>query len=116
MYIDKDKNKQNIKDTLSQQENTTSYSEMFNNNEDVQQTNLTIDVYSKLLAELREKERELLIVKRKQEYERIRPPVKKWFELKGEEFQTEMQRNKMVINAKPEYFEKIKQLQSEDLY
>ena len=116
MYIDKDKNKQNIKDILSQQENTTSYSEMFNNNEDVQQTNLTIDVYSKLLAELREKERELLIVKRKQEYERIRPPVKKWFELKGEEFQTEMQRNKMVINAKPEYFEKIKQLQSEDLY
>ena len=116
MYIDKDKNKQNIKDILSQQENTTSYSEMFNNNEDVQQTNLTIDVYSKLLAELREKERELLIEKRKQEYERIRPPVKKWFELKGEEFQTEMQRNKMVINAKPEYFEKIKQLQSEDLY
>lgn len=116
MYIDKDKNKQNIKDILSQQENTTSYSEMFNNNEDVQQTNLTIDVYSKLLAELREKERELLIEKRKEEYERIRPPVKKWFELKGEEFQTEMQRNKMVINAKPEYFEKIKQLQSEDLY
>ena len=95
---------------LNAQDNT-SYSEMFNNNEDVHQTNLTISVYSKMLEELRQKEKELLIEKRKQEYERIRPPVKKWFELKGEEFQTEMQRNKMVINAKPEYFEKIKQLQ-----
>lgn len=115
MIIDADKNKKSIVGMLNAQDNT-SYSEMFNNNEDVHQTNLTISVYSKMLEELRQKEKELLIEKRKQEYERIRPPVKKWFELKGEEFQTEMQRNKMVINAKPEYFEKIKQLQNTDLY
>ena len=115
MYIDVDK-KGNIKDILSQENNTTSYSEMFNSNNNIQQINLTIDACAKMLEELRKKERDILNIKRRQEYERIRPPVKNWFELRGAAFQNEMQRNKMVINAKPEYFRKIKQLQNEELY
>ena len=89
---------------------------MFNSNNNIQQINLTIDACAKMLEELRKKERDILNIKRRLEYERIRPPIKNRFEVRGAAFQNEMQRNKMVINAKPEYFRKIKQLQNEELY
>ena len=41
---------------------------------------------------------------------------KNWYELKGDDFIQEMMRNKMVLNAGPEYFEKINALTSDDLY
>ena len=115
--IDDKKNKsKNIFNILKDPNDKSSYSQMFDNNESVHQTNLTIDAYGKMLEELRNKERDLLIEKRKQEYERIRPPVKNWYELKGDDFINEMMRNKMVLNAGPEYFEKINDLVREDLY
>ena len=115
--IDDKKNKsKNIFNILKDPKDKSSYSQMFDNNESVHQTNLTIDAYGKMLEELRNKERDLLIEKRKQEYERIRPPKKNWYELKGDDFINEMMRNKMVLNAGPEYFEKINDLVREDLY
>ena len=80
------------------------------------QSNLTIGVSNLILENLREKEKEILIQKRKQEYERIRPPLKNWFELKGDNFDMELKRNQMILKAGPEYYEKINDLVNEDLY
>ena len=113
---DRERKKKGIVNILKDPNDKTSFSQMFDSNENVHQTNITIDAYSKMLEELRNKERELLILKRKEEYERIRPPKKNWYELKGDDFISEMMRNKMVLNAGPEYFEKINALTSDDLY
>ena len=80
------------------------------------QSNLTIGVSNLILENLREKEKEILIQKRKEEYERIRPPMKNWFELKGDNFDMELKRNQMILKAGPEYYEKLNDLVSEDLY
>ena len=80
------------------------------------QSNLTIGVSNLILENLREKEKEILIKKRKEEYERIRPPLKNWFELKGDNFDMELKRNQMILKAGPEYYEKINDLVNEDLY
>ena len=114
--IDKEKKKKNIENMLKDPNQKEGISAMFEGNDEIHQTNLTIEAYGKMLEELRNKEREILIEKRKKEYERIRPPKKNWYELKGEEFIEEMCRNKMVINAGPEYFEKIEALNNDDLY
>jgi hypothetical protein len=115
-FLEDRERKKGIVNILKDPNDKTSFSQMFDSNENVHQTNITIDAYSKMLEELRNKERELLIIKRKEEYERIRPPKKNWYELKGEDFISEMMRNKMVLNAGPEYFEKINALTSEDLF
>ena len=114
--IDKEKKKKNIENMLKDPNQKEGISAMFEGNDEIHQTNLTIEAYGKMLEELRNKERDILIEKRKKEYERIRPPKKNWYELKGEEFIEEMCRNKMVINAGPEYFEKIEALNNDDLY
>ena len=93
-----------------------SYSEMFDQNEDIKQTNFAINSVGTVLSELRDKERNLINIKRKEEYERIRPPVDRWYELKSDAFLNEIVRNKMVLNSGPEYFEKIEELQNEELY
>ena len=95
---------------------TTKYSEFFNQNEDIGQTNFIIKTYETLLNELRNKEKEKLLEKRKVEYERIRPPREKWWEIKNKNFQSEFRRNTTVLNAGPEYFQKLKLLQSKNLY
>ena len=115
-FMDDIERKKGIVNILKDPNDRTSFSQMFDSNENVHQTNITIDAYGKMLEELRNKERKLLIEKRKQEYERIRPPKKNWYELKGDDFIQEMMRNKMVLNAGPEYFEKINALTSDDLY
>lgn len=115
-FLDKNDKKNEKITALLQSGEPKTFSEMFEGNEQIHQTNFAIDTFAKLRSEMRNKEQQILIQKRKEEYERIRPPIKNWYELKGAEFQKEMQRNKMVINAGPEYFEKIKQLTNTDLY
>ena len=51
-----------------------------------------------------------------QEKEDIRPPIDRWYELKGDNFLNEIIRNKMVLNSGPDYFQKIDELQNEELY
>lgn len=116
-FLDKDKDKkaEKISDLLETGE-TKIFSEMFDGNEEIHQTNFVLDTYNKLRSEVMNKEQQILIKKRKEEYDRIRPPKKNWYELRGADFQEEMQRNKMVINAGPEYFEKIKELRNNELY
>ena len=93
-----------------------SYTEMFDQNDDIKQTNFAISSLGTMLSELRDKERNLINMKRKEEYERIRPPIDRWYELKTDNFLNEIIRNKMVLNSGPEYFEKIEELQNEELY
>jgi hypothetical protein len=112
----KEAKKKNIFEMLKDPNSGASYTEMFDQNDDIKQTNFTISTLGTMLSELRDKERDLINIKRKQEYERIRPPVDKWYELKGDSFLKEIIRNKMVLNSGPEYFQKIEELQDEDLY
>ena len=74
--IDKEKKKKNIENMLKDPNQKEGISAMFEGNDEIHQTNLTIEAYGKMLEELRNKEREILIEKRKKEYERIRPPKK----------------------------------------
>ena len=92
------------------------YDELFGRNEEVQQTNLAIGAFNDILDDLRSQEHDLLLKKRREEYERIRPPLDNWYTLKGEEFTNELKRNEMVLNSGPEYFEKINELQNEEFY
>ena len=96
--------------------NSASYAEMYDQNEDIKQTNFAISSVGTMLSELRGKEKNIINKKRKEEYERIRPPVDGWYELKSDAFLNEIIRNKMVLNSGPEYFEKIEELQNEELY
>lgn len=93
------------------------YSEMFENkNDNVQSTNLILSSYENILSALKLKEKEHVLRKRKEEYERIRPPVDKWWELKTHQFTEEENRNKMMLKATPSYFKKLEILHDEELY
>ncbi len=92
------------------------YSEFFNQNEEIGKTNNIIKTYESLLNELRTVEKEKILRKRKEEYEKIRPPCEKWYEMKSKNFQGEFRRNTVVLNSGPEYFKKLKLLQSKNLY
>lgn len=85
-------------------------------NSNVESTNFLIKSYDIILEQLRNKEKEYLLRKRKEEYERIRPPVNKWWEMKSNNFTKEELRNKMIMTASPSYFSKLKQLQDDELY
>ena len=112
----KEKKQKNVFEMLKDPNQSNSYTDMFDQNDDIKQTNFAISTYARMLEELRDKERDIVIAKRKEEYERIRPPVDRWYMLKGDEFQGEMVRNKMVLNSGPEYFQKIEELQNDELY
>ena len=112
----KEAKQKNIFEMLKDPNAGASYTEMFDQNDDIKQTNFAISSVGTMLSELRDKERDLINIKRKQEYERIRPPIDRWYELKGDNFLNEIIRNKMVLNSGPEYFQKIEELQDEDLY
>ena len=112
----KEAKQKNIFEMLKDPNSGASYTEMFDQNDDIKQTNFAISSVGTMLSELRDKERDLVNIKRKQEYERIRPPIDRWYELKGDNFLNEIIRNKMVLNSGPEYFQKIDELQDDDLY
>ena len=112
----KEAKQKNIFDMLKDPNSGASYTEMFDQNDDIKQTNFAISSVGTMLSELRDKERDIINIKRKEEYERIRPPIDRWYELKGDNFLNEIIRNKMVLNSGPEYFEKIEELQNEELY
>ena len=109
----KEAKQKNIFDMLKDPNSGASYTEMFDQNEDIKQTNFAISSLGTMLSELRDKEKNIINIKRKEEYERIRPPIDRWYELKGDNFLNEIIRNKMVLNSGPEYFEKIEELQNE---
>ena len=112
----KEAKQKNIFEMLKDPNSGASYNEMFDQNDDIKQTNFAISSVGTMLSELRDKERDLINIKRKQEYERIRPPIDRWYELKGDNFLNEIIRNKMVLNSGPEYFQKIDELQNDELY
>ena len=112
----KEAKQKNIFDMLKDPNSGASYTEMFDQNDDIKQTNFAISSLGTMLSELRDKERDIINTKRKEEYERIRPPIDRWYELKSDNFLNEIVRNKMVLNSGPEYFEKIEELQNEELY
>jgi hypothetical protein len=112
----KEAKQKNIFEMLKDPNSGASYTEMFDQNDDIKQTNFAISSLGTMLSELRDKERDLINIKRKEEYERIRPPIDRWYELKSDNFLNEIVRNKMVLNSGPEYFEKIEELQNEELY
>ena len=103
-------------DTMFDGGDQQSYSEMFNKDYNVYQKNLVIDSYKYLIEDMRDNERNIMNEKRKEEFNRIRPPVDKWWEVKDKQFINELQRNKMVLNAQPDYFIKLRELQDDDLY
>ena len=112
----KEAKQKNIFEMLKDPNSGASYTEMFDQNDDIKQTNYAINSVGTMLSELRDKERDLINIKRQQEYERIRPPIDRWYELKGDNFLNEIIRNKMVLNSGPEYFQKIDELQNDELY
>ena len=96
---------------------TKKYSEMFEKkNDDVQTTNTIISSYETILSLLKLKEKEYVLQKRKEEYQRIRPPVDKWWEIKSHQFNDEMTRNKRMVKATPDYFNKLEVLHDQELY
>ena len=112
----KEAKQKNIFEMLKDPNSGASYTEMFDQNDDIKQTNFAISSVGTMLSELRDKERDLINIKRQQEYERIRPPIDRWYEIKGDNFLNEIIRNKMVLNSGPEYFQKIDELQNDELY
>lgn len=103
-------------DMLANKTEGKNYSEFFNQNEDIGKTNYIIQTYETLLGELRNLEKDKVLRKRKEEYEKIRPPIEKWWEMKNKNFQSEFRRNTVVLNSGPEYFKKLQLLQSKNLY
>jgi len=89
---------------------------MFDKNEDIARKNVVINSYETLLEDLRNKEKELLVIKRKEEYENIRPPIDRWWEIRDHKFREEMHRNRAVLNSPNEYFIHLDELKKEDLY
>lgn len=85
-------------------------------NEDVMTTNTIISSYESILNALKAKEKKYVLEKRKEEYERIRPPVDKWWELKSHKFTEEEVRNKNMLRATPSYFKKLEVLHDTELY
>ena len=112
----KEAKQKNVFEMLKDPNSGASYTDMFDQNDDIKQTNFAISSVGTVLSELRDKERDLINIKRQQEYERIRPPIDRWYELKGDNFLNEIIRNKMVLNSGPEYFQKIDELQNDELY
>jgi len=94
----------------------SNFSEFFDKNDTVYQSNLVIKTYETLLDQLRDKEKDIILKKRKEEYEKIRPPQEKWWEEKSHNFQEELKRNRMVLNANPDYYNKLSELKDENLY
>jgi len=109
-------NREKQKNTIGLMKDNAGYSELFDKNENVHQTNLVIKTYETLLEELRGKEKDILVRKRKEELEKIRPPSDKWWEKKSQHFQNELKRNRIFINASPKYFEKLSELQDNNLF
>ena len=90
---------------------------MFDNkNQNVSGINTIITSYEVILNQLRQKEKEYLLKKRREEYDRIRPPKDKWWELKSHHFTEEELRNRMLMKATPKYYDKIEKLQDSDFY
>jgi hypothetical protein len=99
-----------------QNKNLGGVADVNSQNENVKSTNMVISSYETLLKELREKEKEILLKKRKDQFEKIRPPLEKWWELRGGEFKEELERNKMIINANQDYYRKLEELENNQLY
>ena len=103
-------------DEKSNQNNLDPFFKNFEKNVKIDGKNLVINSYEYLLENLRNQEKELLISKRKEEFEKIRPPVDKWWEMRSREFMQEMNRNKYVLNAPDKYFRKLEELKNNDLF
>ena len=109
-------NKEKGKPNPSSINKKTNFSQLFEKNDNVHQTNLVINTYETLLDQLRAKEKDIILKKRKDELEKIRPPQEKWWEQKTHLFQEELKRNRMVLNANQDYFDKLLELQDDNLY
>jgi len=72
--------------------------------------------YETILSDLRGQEKDIIRKKRREEYEKLRPPEGKWWEGKNVDFINELRRNRIVLNALPEYFKKLEELKDENLY
>ena len=91
-------------------------SEMLAKKSGVQQHNFTIDMFEKILNELRDKEKIILNKKRMEELKRMGPPQKKWYNLKEKIFNQEFLKNELMINSGLEYSDKVNDLREKDLY
>jgi len=56
-----------------------------------------MDAYEGILYTLRQRERELLNSKRAIEYEKHRPPIDKWYELKTSGFNEELIKSRIAV-------------------
>lgn len=63
---------------------------------------LMIQTFEHLLYEMRRIEKDMLNVKRDREYEKNRPPQDRWYELKTQEFNKELYRNRMALKPNNE--------------
>jgi hypothetical protein len=117
MFHNKEENF-NINEILSDSEKSRqiNYYGMFYKNEEIARKNVLINSYDTLLEDLRNKEKEILVMKRTEEYENIRPPVDRWWEIRNHKFREEMHRNRAVLNSPNEYFIHLDELKKEDLY
>jgi hypothetical protein len=77
---------------------------------------LLIETFEALLYEKRRIEKEMLNVKRAREYEKNRPPQDRWYELKSEEFNKELYRNRMALKPNNQNKVYLNNLQDPYLY
>jgi len=77
---------------------------------------LLIDTFEALLYEKRRIEKEMLNSKRSKEYEKNRPPQERWYELKSEEFNKELYRNRMALKPNNQNRVYLNNLQDPYLY
>lgn len=57
-----------------------------------QKKEIVLDSYDSFLTDLRQKEREMVVTKRNQEYTKNRPAAPGWYEFKDRQFSEEIER------------------------
>lgn len=77
---------------------------------------LLVDTFESLLYEMRRIEKAMLNAKREREYEKNRPPQDRWYELKNDEFNKELYRNRMALRPNNENKVYLSNLQDPYLY
>ncbi|CAG9327599.1 unnamed protein product [Blepharisma stoltei] len=77
---------------------------------------LVYNTYESILRELRQREKDLLNVRRAEAYDIHRPPQEKWYEIKSAEFASEMHRHRMSLKPNDENRKFLNTLIIPDLY
>jgi hypothetical protein len=114
--FEKEEKLKEFEEMIKDPNNIEDLNEMLAKKSGVQQHNFIIDMFDKVLNQLREEEKIILNKKRMEEFNRIGPPQQYWYNMKEKFFNKEFLKNELIINSGIEYPNKINDLIDKDLY